>query len=149
MTQRTVVSPKRLDLRELKLRDGMDLFAATMVSPKRLDLRELKQVPAASWSALPVGLTQTTRLERTETRHHPKLQQDFCPVSPKRLDLRELKLNVKRILHFCSKVSPKRLDLRELKRQGSPACLKQSCVSPKRLDLRELKPQAWGARQMG
>ncbi len=44
-----------------------------MVSPKRLDLRELKQKLDIMPSVIDAGLTQTTRLERTETRRGPAL----------------------------------------------------------------------------
>ncbi len=37
------------------------------VSPKRLDLRELKPARDAGAKLRPASLTQTTRLERTET----------------------------------------------------------------------------------
>ncbi len=37
------------------------------VSPKRLDLRELKHGEAEAVQVSRAGLTQTTRLERTET----------------------------------------------------------------------------------
>ncbi len=87
------------------------------VSPKRLDLRELKPGCSHVLRSQPERLTQTTRLERTETidriRRFSIAQNG---VSPKRLDLRELKLHKQQFASLRRIVSPKRLDLRELKR---------------------------------
>ncbi len=47
-------------------REGGDLVPR--VSPKRLDLRELKPQGTLVMIGVTAGLTQTTRLERTETR---------------------------------------------------------------------------------
>ncbi len=61
------------------------------VSPKRLDLRELKRNYPVCVQRRRYRLTQTTRLERTETDALRGGRKWGRGVSPKRLDLRELK----------------------------------------------------------
>ena len=65
------------------------------VSPKRLALRELKvREQISTEMQRQLGFTQTTRLERTESYVPPRNNEGFLVVSPKRLALRELKAGV-------------------------------------------------------
>ncbi len=135
------VSPKRLDLRELKRLQGLDGQVSVEVSPKRLDLRELKRRSRSSTSAISSGLTQTTRLERTETTHDVVRQGVRRGLTQTtRLERTETGPDPGR-LRAPGDVSPKRLDLRELKQEHATWSVDGILVSPKRLDLRELKRQ--------
>ncbi len=135
------VSPKRLDLRELKL---FGIPAAGGGSGGLTQTTRLERTETAV-AAMPVApasrLTQTTRLERTETCGAGS-QVHVGDVSPKRLDLRELKLKgeaAERVL-ATGLTQTTRLERTETS-QGLLAG-GQAEVSPKRLDLRELKPSS-------
>ncbi len=161
------VSPKRLDLRELKLYAHLVAADAVEVSPKRLDLRELKLVFSILHNRRVRGLTQTTRLERTETRCDLRCGDGVGSCLTQTTRLERTETSISRCPGNQTQVSPKRLDLRELKQKNSAwlamtmTCLTQTTrlertetarigqlrrcrpVSPKRLDLRELKQHGY------